>query len=126
MVMENWLLILLVALSAFVPLLCVGSLWLWRRRRKRRLLNEGKPIVADVVGFTQEPLYRYSNGSSGLYITVVLRAIAEATLGNRSVKFESDRVYKQKCHLREGDRVKVLVRVGHPKQYYFDPHQEPA
>ena len=81
-------------------------------------------VKATVIGFKQEPLYRYPGLSSGLYNAVMIRILAEATIEGKRFKFESERIDQDKCELGKEDRVTVLVMKGNPNKYYFDPYQD--
>jgi len=39
-------------------------------------------------------------------------------------EFISEKIYSDKCNLKEGDKVRILVNMKNPKQYYFDPYQK--
>ena len=120
---DSWPLVILVVLAAFGPLAVFGLVRSARRRTVEELIATGRTIDARVVGFRREPLYRYSSGSSGLYNRTVLRVLAEASVGGRRRTFRSERIYKDKCGLVQGDSVAVRIRADNPAKYYFDPYQ---
>jgi hypothetical protein len=39
-------------------------------------------------------------------------------------EFINEKIFSDKCNLKEGDKARILVNMKNPKQYYFDPYQK--
>ena len=57
---------------------------------------------------------------SAIYVQIVARSFVH----RKPQEFKSERIYPKKCKLEVGDKVKILVNMKNPKQYYFDPYQK--
>lgn len=123
--MKDWtlLILILIFLSVISPLLILLLIGHHKKNKIRSLKKSGRKVNVTVIGFKQEPLYRYSAGSSGLYNTVMLRVVAEETIEGKRFEFKSERINRHNCNIKKGDTVTILVRDENPEQYYFDPYQ---
>ena len=54
----------------------------------------------------------------------VLRIIARSFMHGEAQEFISEKIFSDKCNLKEGDKVRILVNMKNPKQYYFDLYQK--
>jgi hypothetical protein len=60
------------------------------------------------------------HGIPAIYFIIV----ASSFVHGKPQEFKSERIYPDKCKLEVGDKVRILVNMKNPKQYYFDPYQK--
>ena len=114
-------LIILVILSLLVyGLLGVfGVLGKTKKKKLNYLKKEGKIIEAEITDFIS-----YTAGSHHTIPAIYIRIVARSFVHGKPQEFKSERFYPNKCKLDVGDKVKILVNMKNPKQYYFDPYQK--
>ena len=87
---------------------------LYKKRKRKRLKQQGRVIEATISAFKQEDVLSRN--------LVVNRIIAESKIGGKLYQFISEKIFPEKIdHLKVGDKIKVLVNMAQPKEYYFDP-----
>ena len=89
------------------------------KRKVEYLKKEGKIIEAEITDFRFGTVVTMSSVPAQ-----VLRIIARTFIYGVAQEFISEKIYKDKCKLEVGDKVKILVNMKNPKQYYFDPYQK--
>jgi hypothetical protein len=113
-------LIILVILSVIVFVLGVYGVFGKAKKRKLNYLKEnGEIIEAEITDFRFGTVVVMSSVPAQ-----VLRIIARTFMYGEAQEFISEKIYKDKCDLKEGDKVRILVNMKNPKQYYFDPYQK--
>ena len=113
-------LIILAILSVIVFVLGVYGVFGKARKRKLNYLKEnGEIIEAEITGFRFGTVVTMSSVPAQ-----VLRIIASTFIYGVAQEFLSEKIYKDKCNWEVGDKVKILVNMKNPKQYYFDPYQK--
>jgi hypothetical protein len=113
-------LIILAILSVLVCVLGVYGIFGKAKKRKVNYLKEnGEIIEAEITDFRFETAVVMSSVPAQ-----ILRIIARTFMYGVAQEFISEKICKDKCNLKEGDKVRILVNMKNPKQYYFDPYQK--
>jgi predicted membrane protein len=113
-------LIILAILSGIVYVLLLYGVCGKAKKRKLNYLKEnGEIIEAEITDFRFRTV-----GVMSSVPAQVLRIIARTFMYGVAQEFISEKIYKDKCDLKEGDKVRILVNMKNPKQYYFDPYQK--
>ena len=79
-------------------------------------LNDLKLFEAKITDF--------KSYTASVSIAIYVRIVARSFVHGKPQEFKSERIYPNKCKLEVGDKVKILVNMKNPKQYYFDPYQK--
>ena len=88
--------------------------------RKLNFLKEnGEIIEAEITDFKS-----YTAASHQEIPVIYYIIIARSFVHGNPQEFKSERIYPHKCKLEVGDKVRILVNMKNPKQYYFDPYQK--
>ena len=112
-------LIILAILSFIVCVLGVYGVFGKAKKRNLNYLKEnGEIIEAEIIDF------RFGVSVMSSVPAQLLRIIARTFMYGEAQEFISEKIYKDKCNLEVGDKVKILVNMKNPKQYYFDPYQK--
>jgi MinD-like ATPase involved in chromosome partitioning or flagellar assembly len=115
-----WILVVLIfSLLAYGLLGVYGVLGKTKKKELNYLKENGKIIeaeITDIKSYTAASL----QGIPAIYARIVARSIVH----RKPQEFKSERIYPNKCILEVGDKVKILVNIKNPKQYYFDPYQK--
>jgi hypothetical protein len=117
-----WILVLLIFLTIPLVIILIYFTFSDNKSNKRKveyLKREGKIIEAEITDFKS-----YTGGSVSAIPAIFLRIVARSFVRGEPQEFKSERIYPNKCKLEVGDKVKILVNIKNPKQYYFDPYQK--
>ena len=113
-------LIILAFLSFIVFVLGVYGVFGKAKKRKLTYLKEnGEIIEAEITDFRVGIVGIISGAPMQ-----ILRIIASTFMYGEAQEFISEKIYKHECNLEASDKVKILVNMKNPKQYYFDPYQK--
>jgi hypothetical protein len=96
-----------------------GVLGKTKKRKLKYLKKEGKIIEAEITDFKS-----YTAASAMAIPAVYVQIVARSFVHGKPQEFISERIYPKNCKLEVGDKVKILVNMENPKQYYFDPYQK--
>jgi hypothetical protein len=108
-------LIILAILSIIFSPGILGDLLAKAKKRKLNYLKEnGEIIEAEITDFKYWTVRH----------TTILHIVARMFMYGAAQEFISERIYRVECNLKEGDKVRILVNMKNPKQYYFDPYQK--
>ncbi len=116
-----WILVILILIILLVIIL-IYLTFSDNKSNKRKveyLKKEGKIIEAEITDIKS-----YTGGSVSAIPAIFLRIVARSFVHGKPQEFKSERIYPNKCKLEVGDKVKILVNMKNPKQYYFDPYQK--
>ena len=113
------LIILVLSLLVYGLLGVFGVLGKTKKKKLNYLKKEGKIIEAEITDFKS-----YTGGSVSAIPAIFLRIVARSFVHGKPQEFKSERIYPNKCKLDVDDKVKILVNMKNPKQYYFDPYQK--
>ena len=115
-----WILVVLIFSLLVYGLLGVyGVLGKSKKRKLNYLRENGKIIEAEITDFKS-----YTAASLQTIPAIYVRIVASSFVHGKPQEFKSERIYPDKCKLEVGDKVKILVNMKNPKQYYFDPYQK--
>jgi hypothetical protein len=117
-----WILVILIFLTIPLVIILIYFTFSDNKSNKRKveyLKKEGKIIEAEITDFKS-----YTGGSVSAIPAIFLRIVARSFVHGKPQEFKSERIYPNKCKLEVGDKVKILVNMKNPKQYYFDPYQK--
>ncbi len=122
--MTNLVWILVIFLFLTIPLLIMLIYFTFsdnksKKRKVEYLKKEGKIIEAEITD-----LKSHTGGSVSAIPAIFLRIEARSFVHGKPQEFISERIYPKNCKLEVGDKVKILVNMKNPKQYYFDPYQK--
>ena len=115
-----WILVVL-----FFSLLVYGLLGVYgvlgktKKRKLNYLKENGKIIEAEITDFKS-----YTAASLQYIPAIYFIIVASSFVHGKPQEFKSERIYPKKCKLEVGDRVKILVNMKNPNQYFFDPYQK--
>ena len=113
------IILVILSLSVYGLLRVFGVLGKTKKKKLNYLKKEGKIIEAKITDFKS-----YTAGSAMAIPAIYVRIVAGSFVHGKSQEFKSERIYPNKCKLEVGDKVKILVNMKNPKQYYFDPYQK--
>ena len=117
-----WILVILIFLTIPLAIILIYFTFSDNESNKRKveyLKKEGKIIDAEIIDFKS-----YTGGSVRAIPAIFLRIVARSFVHGKPQEFKSERIYPKKCKLEVGDRVKILVNMKNPNQYFFDPYQK--
>ena len=115
-----WILVVIIFSLLVYGLLGVfGVLGKTKKKKLNYLKKEGKIIEAEITDFKS-----YTAGSAMPIPAIYVQIVARSFVHGKPQEFKSERIYPNKCKLEVGDKVKILVNMKNPKQYYFDPYQK--
>jgi hypothetical protein len=115
-----WILVVLFFFLLVYGLLGVyGVLGKTKKRKLNYLKENGKIIEAEITD-----LKSYTAASLQDIPAIYFIIVASSFVHGKPQEFKSERIYPDKCNLKEGDKVKILVNMKNTKQYYFDPYQK--
>ena len=119
------LIIIILIILGILSFLVYGVLGVYRvfgkaKKRKLNYLKEnGEIIEAEITDFKS-----YTAASHQEIPVIYYKIVARSFVHGNPQEFKSERIYPNKCKLEVGDKVKILVNLKNPKQYYFDPYQK--
>ena len=96
-----------------------GVLGKTKKRKLNYLKENGKLIEAEITDFKS-----YTAASLQAIPAIYFIIVASSFVNGKPQEFKSERIYPDKCKLEVGDKVRILVNMKNPKQYYFDPYQK--
>ena len=111
--------VLIFSLLVYGLLGVYGVLGKSKKRKLNYLKENGKIIEAEITDFKS-----YTAASLQTIPAIYVRIVASSFVHGKPQEFKSERIYRNKCKLEVGDKVKILVNMKNPKQYYFDPYQK--
>jgi hypothetical protein len=117
--------LILILVVLFFFLLVYGLLGVYgvlgktKKRKLNYLKENGKIIEAEITDFKS-----YTAASHQAIPAIYFIIVASSFVHGKPQEFKSERIYPDKCNLKEGDKVKILVNMKNTKQYYFDPYQK--
>ena len=115
-----WILVVLFFFLLVYGLLGVyGVLGKTKKRKLNYLKENGKIIEAEITD-----LKSYTAASHHAILAIYFIIVASSFVHGKPQEFKSERIYPDKCKLEVGDKVRILVNMKNPKQYYFDPYQK--
>jgi len=119
------LIFIVLIILAILSLLVYGLLRVYgvfgkaKKRNLNYLKENGKIIEAEITDFKS-----YTAASLQAIPAIYFIIVASSFVHGKPQEFKSERIYPDKCKLEVGDKVKILVNMKNPKQYYFDPYQK--
>jgi hypothetical protein len=119
------IIIVLIILAILSIIACVLLLYGVFGKAKKRKLNfiylkeNGEIIEAEIAD-----LKSYTAASLQDIPAIYFIIVASSFVHGKPQEFKSERIYPDKCKLEVGDKVRILVNMKNPKQYYFDPYQK--
>ncbi|UCE54837.1 MAG: hypothetical protein JSV31_05170 [Desulfobacterales bacterium] len=113
------LIILVLSLLVYGLLGVYGGLGKAKKRKLNYLKENGEIIEAEITDFKS-----YTAASLQSIPAIYIIIVASSFVHGKPQEFKSERIYRNKCKLEVGDKVKILVNMKNPKQYYFDPYQK--
>ena len=113
------LIILVIFLLVYGVLGVFGVLGKTKEKKLNYLKKEGEIIEAEITDFKS-----YTAASHHEIPAIYFVIFASSFVHGKPQEFKSERIYPNKCKLKVGDKVKILVSMKNPKQYYFDPYQK--
>jgi len=122
MIIIIWIFVVLIFLT--IPLVIIFRYLAFSDNKNNKskieyLKKEGKIIEAEIIDFKS-----YTGGSVRAIPAIYVRIVARSSVHGMPQEFKSERIYPNKCKLDVDDKVKILVNMKNPKQYYFDPYQK--
>ena len=112
-----WILVILIFLTIPLVIILIYFTFSDNKRKVEYLKKEGKIIEAEITDIKS-----YTGGSVSAIPAIFLQIVARSFVHGKPQEFKSGRIYPNKCKLEVGDKVKILVNMKNPKQYYFDPY----
>ena len=113
------LVVLIFSLLVYGLLGVYGVLGKTKKRKLNYLKENGKIIEAEITDFKS-----YTAASHQAIPAIYFIIVASSFVHGKPQEFKSERIYPDKCKLEVGDKVRILVNMKNPKQYYFDPYQK--
>ena len=113
------LVILSLSILIYILLGVYGEFGKAKKRKLNYLKENGEIIEAEIIDFKS-----YTAASQHEIPAIYFIIVASSFVHGKPQEFKSERIYPDKCKLEVGDKVKILVNMKNPKQYYFDPYQK--
>jgi len=109
-----WILVILIFLT--IPLVIILIYFTFSdnkscKRKVEYLKKEGKIIEAEITDFKS-----YTGGSVSAIPAIFLQIVARSFVHDKPQEFKSESIYPNKCKLKVGDKVKILVNMKNPMQ----------